>query len=134
MNSERNQPKARDRHGRDRYRAPLVGEKVARSSGFSEFEQVVAITCDWLRTQHPVELARLNWVVAESAELDENASEVPRFSVDAATQTIKIYRIPIIRLTHNRRTDFLDERHHIEQYVFMAAAELLGREPWEHDH
>ena len=52
----------------------------------------------------------------------------------STTQTITIYRVPVIRLTHNRRTDYLDERHHIEQFVFMAAAKLLGREPWDNDH
>jgi hypothetical protein len=134
VNSDRNSPKARDRHGRDRYRAPLVGERTARNSGFTEFEQVVAVTCDWLRAQHPVELAQLSWRVADAPTLEDADIEVPRFSVDEATQTITIYRVPVIRLTHNRRTDFLDERHHIEQFVFMAAAKLLGREPWDNDH
>jgi hypothetical protein len=117
VNSDRNSPKARDRHGRDRYRAPLVGERIARNSGFTEFEQVV-----------------LNWRVADAPTLEDSDIEVPRFSADEATQTITIYRVPVIRLTHNRRTDYLDERHHIEQFVFMAAAKLLGREPWDNDH
>ncbi len=95
---------------------------------------MVAVTCDWLRAQHPVELAKLNWAVADAPTLEDSDLEVPRFSADETTQTITIYRVPVIRLTHNRRTDYLDERHHIEQFVFMAAAKLLGREPWDNDH
>jgi hypothetical protein len=134
VTSNRDSARNRDRHGRDRYRAPLVSEKVARSTGFTEFEQVVSITCDWLRAQHPNELSKLNWRVVDAPPIADDAAEVDRFSADKQTQTITIYRIPVIRLTHNRRTDMNDERHHIEQFVFMAAAELLGREPWQHDH
>ena len=32
---------------------------------------------------------------------------------------------------HSRRPDALDERMHIEQYVFTAVGELIGKDPWE---
>jgi hypothetical protein len=32
-------------------------------------------------------------------------------------------------MTHHRRTDRMDERFHIEQFVFQAAAELVGKNP-----
>ena len=120
----------RDRHGRERFRAALISEKVARKTDMSDFEQIVSSTCDYLRGEWPTELRGLNWVVADAPELTPDATEVPRYAVDSATMTVTIYRVPIIRLTHNRRTDFLDERMHIEQFVFSAVAELLGREPW----
>ncbi len=120
----------RDRHGRERFRAALVSERVARKTGMSDFEQIVSSTCHYLRGEWPVELRGLNWVVADAPELSADATEVPRYAVDSATMTVTIYRVPIIRLTHNRRTDFMDERMHIEQFVFSAVAELLGREPW----
>ena len=120
----------RDRHGRDRYRASLVSERVARKTGMSQFEQIVSSTCDYMRAEWPTELKGLNWVVADAPALEQGATEVPRYAVNPATMTIAIYRVPIIRLTHNRRTDFMDERMHIEQFVFSAVAELLGREPW----
>lgn len=96
----------------------------------SDFEQIVSSTCDYLRGEWPTELRGLNWVVADAPEISADATEVPRYAVDSATMTVTIYRVPIIRLTHNRRTDFMDERMHIEQFVFSAVAELLGREPW----
>jgi hypothetical protein len=34
-------------------------------------------------------------------------------------------------LTHHRRTDRMDERFHIEQFVFQATAELVGKDPGE---
>jgi hypothetical protein len=120
----------RDRHGRERFRASLVSERVASKTGMTQFEQIVSSTCDYLRGEWPTELKGLNWVVADAPALAEGETEVARYSVNPQTMTITIYRVPIIRLTHNRRTDFLDERMHIEQFVFSAVAELLGREPW----
>ena len=121
---------SRDRHGRSTYQAPLVSERVAQRSGMTEFEQVVSTACEYLRREWPVELKHLNWQVQEVPQLEAGATTVPRYSIDAKTMTVTVYRVPLLRLTHNRRTDYVDERMHIEQEVFSAVAELMGHEPW----
>ncbi len=129
--SETPQPSTRrDRHGRSTYRAPLVSERTANRSGMTEFEQVVSTACEYLRREWPTELKHLNWQVQDAPELAADDKEVARYSINAETMTVTIYRIPLLRLTHNRRTDYVDERIHIEQEVFSAVAELMGREPW----
>ena len=129
--SESTQPSTRrDRHGRSTYRAPLVSERVAKRSGMTEFEQVVSTACEYLRREWPEELKNLNWQVQDAPELVAGESSVPRYEINAETMTVIIYRLPLIRLTHNRRTDYIDERIHVEQEVFSAVGELLGREPW----
>lgn len=45
--------------------------------------------------------------------------------------TIIIYRLPILRLNQGQSNNPTDERVRIEHHVFEAAAELIGKEPWE---
>jgi uncharacterized protein len=127
-----NEPEAtrRDRHGRSRYRAPLVSERTARNSGMTEFEQIVSTACEYMRREWPVELQSLNWRVEEMPQLPADSTHVPRFKLNHDTMTLTIYRGPLLRLTHHSRTDYTDERIHIEQEVFSAVSELLGRDPW----
>ena len=95
------------------------------------FDTVVAQTVEFLRNAWPDELEKLTWQVSDAPPGITNHSEVARFAVNRERFRITIFRIPIERLTHHRRTDKLDERFHIEQYVFQAVAELLGKEPNE---
>jgi len=82
-----------------------------------------------LKAAWPEELQNLDYRVADSPVALDRQTEVPRYRVNKAAFRITIYRIPIERLSHHKRTDRLDERFHIEQFVFQAAAELIGREP-----
>jgi hypothetical protein len=93
------------------------------------FETVVSQSVEFLKLSWPEDLENLRWRVLDSPMFPEDISEVPRYSVNQREFRITIYRIPIERLTHHRRTDRLDERFHIEQYVFQAVAELLGKDP-----
>lgn len=95
------------------------------------FESVVAQTVEFLRGAWPEELEKLTWQVLDSPPSMFSSLEVPRYSVNSKKFRITIYRIPIERLTHHRRTDRMDERFHIEQFVFQAVAELLGKDPGE---
>jgi hypothetical protein len=63
--------------------------------------------------------------------LGVNSRFVKRWSVRAETKTIIIYRLPILRLNHNLQANPTEERIRIEHHVFEAAAELIGKEPWE---
>lgn len=92
---------------------------------------MVAQTVEFLRSAWPEELEKLTWQVADAPLGKSEGDEVPRYSVNAEKSRIVLYRIPIERLTHHRRTDKLDERFHIEQFVFQATAELIGRDPGE---
>jgi len=119
----------RERHGRP-IRGPLLAHLGSRSPlGF--FETVVAQTVEFLREAWPDELEKLTWQVSDAPLGVANHSEVARFAVNHERFRITVFRIPIERLTHHRRTDKLDERFHIEQYVFQAVAELLGKDPDE---
>ena len=115
-----------------KYRAPMMSEVTARQSGMSDFEQIVASTCEYLRTQWPTELAKLKWVVEDIPPSDVEG--VRRFSVDEKLMTITLYRVPLQRLSSDRRMDELDERLHIEHNVFHAVGVLLGHEPDHFGH
>lgn len=95
----------------------------------SFFETVVSQTVEFLRNAWPEELSKLDYRVQDAPIGASPEAEVPRFSSNQKTFRITLYRIPIERMTHHRRTDRLDERFHIEQFVFQAAAELIGRGP-----
>jgi hypothetical protein len=82
-----------------------------------------------LRTAWPEELEKLTWQVSDAPVGSGSKDSVARFSVNEEKFRITLYRIPIERLTHHRRTDRMDERFHIEQFVFQATAELLGKDP-----
>jgi hypothetical protein len=117
----------RERHGR-----PIRGTMLAHLNGtpnLSFFETVVTQTVNFLKTSWPEELQNLEYRVADSPVTIDRQTAVPRFRVNKSAFRITIYRIPIERLSHHKRTDRLDERFHIEQYVFQAVAELVGRDP-----
>ena len=122
---------SRNRHGRS-IRRPVFGSFIRNQlSQPGSLEQVVSATCDYLRASWPDELELLNWRVADAPLLGPDDNQVRRWSVRKNTMTIVIFRIPIERLGHHRRTDALHERMHIEEYVFAAVGELLGKDPWE---
>lgn len=118
---------SRSRHGRE-IRGALTSHLGTKPPlGF--FETVVSQTVDFLKLSWPEELENLRWRVSDSPRVLDGAEEVPRYSTNTREFRITIYRIPIERFTHHRRTDRLDERFHIEQFVFQAVAELLGKDP-----
>lgn len=118
---------SRRRHGRE-LRSALTSH-LGQSSPMGFFETVVSQSIDFLKLSWPEELEKLKWRVADAPFFPDGVSEVPRYSINPKEFRITIYRIPIERLTHHRRTDRLDERYHIEQFVFQAVADLLGKDP-----
>jgi hypothetical protein len=117
----------RERHGRTARGSLLSHLEAGRSLSF--FETVVSQTVDFLRTAWPEELSKLDYRLKDAPDGSDPKSEVARYSVNQKTFRITIYRLPIERMTHHRRTDRMDERFHIEQFVFQAAAELIGKNP-----
>lgn len=118
---------SRERHGRTP-RGSLVSHLGARTS-MSFFETVVSQTVDFLRNAWPDELSKLDYRILDAPVTNRPDGEVPRYSANPQTLRITVYRLPIERLSHHRRTDRLDERFHIEQVVFQGAAELIGKNP-----
>jgi hypothetical protein len=104
---------------------------LSQKSPAGFFESVIAGAVEFLRSAWPEELESLTWRVLDAPQTLEKTDEVARYSVNRTKFRITLYRIPIERLTHHRRTDRMDERFHIEQFVFQATAELVGKDPGE---
>jgi hypothetical protein len=121
----------RDRRERGLRRPILAGLFRVGDSRLASFGQIVAGTCDYLKEAWPEELAALRWRIIDAPAINQNTDEVARWSVNKQAFEITIYRLPIERMGHSRRPDALDERMHIEQYVFTAVGELIGKDPWE---
>jgi len=116
-----------NRHGR-----PIRGRISPNLPGRNpqSFEDIVASTCRFLQDEWPDELGKLRWRVTDMpADLTSNS--VARWSADESKLLVTIYRVPVERMTHIRRTDPADERFHIEQFVFTAAASMIGKDPWD---
>jgi len=115
------------RHGRE-----LRAEDLARlgQAPRASFKHVVAETCRFLKDEWPEELRGLRWKI-EDLPLESTDGKLARWSVEPGKLQITLYRVPIQRQTHVRRPDALDERFHIEQFVFFAVGELLGKDPWD---
>jgi hypothetical protein len=129
--TKRSRGSSRDRHGRG-IRRPLLSDLYAYGqSRATSFEQIVSGTCDYLKAAWPNDLNELNWQIFDAPSLKGEAKAVRRWAVRRESMTVVIYRVPIERLGHHRRADRLHERMHIEEYVFAAVGELLGKDPYE---
>ena len=127
--SQRTRGNSRNRHGRSVRR---ILSALYQPGGHSfTIDRVVASTCEFLKAAWPEELSKLSWQVLDAPALLPDAKKVRRWAVDREKFKIIIYRVPIERLTHHRRTDLLDERMHIEQFVFSAVGHLVGKDPFD---
>ena len=109
-------------------RRPLPSKLFKPGTRTELFSLVVEQTCEYLRNSFP-ELRDLKWQVEEVPEL-ASGEVLTRYSVNKARMSITLFRIPIERLTY-RGADF---RAQVEQTVVSAAAELIGKDPWELIH
>jgi hypothetical protein len=130
VDGSRSRGSYRDRHGRGS-RQLLLSPLFRTGSRNTSFAQIVNGACEFLQSIYPDELNNLKWQVRDAPKLGPDAVSVTRWSVRHEDMTIIIYRLPIERLGHVRRSDALHERMHIEECVFSAVAKLLGKEPWE---
>lgn len=78
-----------------------------------------------------MELGSLKYQILDAPILGVNSTYVKRWAARPETMTIIIYRLPILRLDQNPNSSPTEERVRIEHYVFEAAGELIGKEPWE---
>ena len=128
----RNSRVERDRHGRG-LRGSLIRSVHRGPKPPTGLVAIVAGAVEYLKAEFPAELGNLKWRVSDNPpiEMVDGVERVRRWTNDASSMTIHIYRLPIERLGHVRRTDAAHERMHIEEYVFSAAADLIGKEPWQ---
>jgi hypothetical protein len=121
----------RDRHGRGIRHSLSGGLYKTGGSGQDQFASIVSSTCEYLRERWPEELGSLKFQILDAPILGVNSTYVKRWAARVETMTIVIYRLPILRLDQNAHASPTEERVRIEHHVFEAAAELIGKEPWE---
>lgn len=128
-------PRARSRRRHDRGpRSSLAGPVLPLlESRQTRFEDVAADAAEYLMGLWPDDLAgvRFRWADMPPSETAPTVREVPQWAVDHRERTITIFRLPIQRLVHLHVDDEWHRRVAIESCIFRAAAEIIGREPWE---
>ncbi len=107
--------------------APLDGR-------LDRFDLAVGTAVEFLRGTWP-ELQSVRFEIGSMPGFD-GGDEVPRWFLDRERERIVLFRLPIERLLPPGHDDDAHRRMAIESAVFRAAAEYIGREPWDlgHDH
>ncbi|WP_433776800.1 metallopeptidase family protein [Microbacterium sp. gxy059] len=127
-------PARHGRHGRagggslTRPPFPAVGSR------FDRFDMTLASSADFLRSTWP-ELRDVRFDIERMPQTDAS-DDVPRWAIDRERKRIVVFRVPVERLerAHGQPMHQTDEFHRrllIESVVFRAAAEYLGRDPWD---
>ncbi|MFT4260646.1 hypothetical protein [Microbacterium sp.] len=122
------------RHGR-LGRSEVVRPPLAPLDGrIDRFDLVVGTAVEFLRGSWS-ELEEVRFEIG-AMPLREVDGEVPRWYIDREHRRIVLFRLPIERLLPPGHDDAAHRRMAIEGAVFRAAAEYVGREPWDlgHDH
>lgn len=117
------------RHGREG-RSPVVRPPLPPlDTRVDRFDLAVGTAAEFLRSAWP-ELRDVSFEIADMPPATDDDG-IPRWSVLSDAKRIILYRLPIERLSHLHRDDELHRRMMIESCVFRAAAEYLGRDPWD---
>ena len=122
------------RHGRVGRSALTKPPLPAIGSRYDRFNMVFLSAVDALRHEWP-ELRAVRFELG-SLPINESDERMPRWNVDRDNGLIIVHRIVIERLdkAHGQplnRTDEFHRRLLIENAVFGAAAEYLGRDPYD---
>ena len=120
-----------DRHGRG-MRSPVTGPHLPVIHGRTErFFTTVAQTAQYLRSLWSTELTDVSFEVAANPSAPLPPGEIPRWSVNVSQKRIVLFRVPIQRLSRLHVDDEIHRQMAIEECVFRAVAEFLGRRPEE---
>ncbi len=123
--------RSRSRHGRHGRagRSQLTRPPLPQlESRIDRFDVIVATTSEYLRGAH----AALRDVRFEIGTIPFDAQrEMPRWSVFPDEKRVVLFRVPLERLDKWHRDDEWHGRMIVESAVIYAAAEYLGKEPWE---
>jgi hypothetical protein len=133
----RSAPRRGARHGRHGRlgRSEVVRPPLPPLEGrVDRFDFTIGTAVEFLRGTWP-ELEEVRFEIG-SLPPAADSDGVPRWHLDREQRRIILYRIPIERLLPPGHDDGAHRRMAIESAVFRAAAEYVGRDPWEfgHDH
>lgn len=106
---------------------PLLESRETR------FEDIASDAAQYLLGLWPDDLRGVTFLWADMPPRSAAAAvrQVPQWSVDRAARRITLFRLPIQRLIKLHIDDAWHRRIAIEGCVIRAAAEFIGREPWE---
>lgn len=117
------------RHGREG-RSPVVRPPLPPlDTRVDRFDLAVGTAAEFLRSAWP-DLRDVSFEIADMPPATDDDG-IPRWTVLSDAKRIILYRLPIERLGHLHRDDELHRRMMVESCVFRAAAEYLGRDPWD---
>ncbi|GAT72666.1 hypothetical protein MHM582_1142 [Microbacterium sp. HM58-2] len=120
------------RHGR-LGRSEVVRPPLAPLEGrIDRFDLTVGTAVEFLRGTWP-ELQEVRFEIGAMPS-STASDEVPRWHLDRENRRIVLFRLPIERLLPPGHDDGAHRRMAIESAVFRAAAEYVGREPWDLGH
>lgn len=130
-------PRRGARHGRHGRlgRSPVVRPPLPPlESRIDRFDLTIGTAVEFLRGTWP-ELQEVRFEIG-ALPLHQDPDGIPRWVVDREQRRIVLFRVPIERLLPPGHDDDVHRRIAIESAVFRAAAEYVGRDPWEfgHDH
>lgn len=123
--------RARSRHGRHGRagRSQLTRPPLPQlESRIDRFDVIVATTSEYLRSAHE-ELRDVRFEIGTIPFAAQR--EMPRWSALPSEKRIILFRVPLERLDKWHRDDPWHGRMIVETAVIYAAAEYLGKEPWE---
>lgn len=125
-------PRRGARHGRHGRlgRSEVVRPPLPPLDGrIDRFDVTIGAAVEFLRGTWP-ELQEVRFEIgALPRSADDNG--IPRWHVDREGRRIVLFRIPIERLLPPGHDDGMHRRIAIESAVFRAAAEYVGKDPWE---
>lgn len=111
-------------------RSPVVRPPLPPiDTRFERFDVAVGAAAEFLRSAWD-ELREVRFEVGGLPPAHDEDG-IPRWSIDRERRAIVLWRVPIERLGRLHRHDELHRRMLIESHVFRAAAEYLGRDPWD---
>ncbi|HET8958726.1 MAG TPA: metallopeptidase family protein [Microcella sp.] len=123
--------RSRARHGRAG-RSLMPGASLRPVSTRRDlFEQSVRATAEYLVDEWPTELSQLRIDVMAMPEQPPGVNGVARWRVIPAQHRVILFRIPIERMSRLHRDDDWHRRMMVENCVFRAVGELIGKDPWD---
>jgi hypothetical protein len=125
-------PRRGARHGRHGRlgRSEVVKPPLPPLEGrINRFDATIGSAVEFLRGTWP-ELQEVRFEIG-ALPLQSDEDGIPRWHIDRDGRRIVLFRIPIERLMPPGHDDDLHRRIAIESAVFRAAAEYVGRDPWE---
>ena len=125
----RPRPGRHGRHGREGRSAVVRPPLPPLETRVERFDMVVGSAAEFLRGAWE-DLREVRFEMADMPP-GTDADGIPRWAVFPDERRIVLYRLPIERLGHLHRDDDAHRRMMIESCVFRAAAEYLGRDPWD---